>query len=89
MDFHKLVLGNNEQAQIQQKKTCAPQKGKKIFPSFQVGIDLVKMKKLGKKKLFTNSWEGPYLFVGYVDEQENVGHDDGRRKCIIKGKDEQ
>jgi hypothetical protein len=35
---------------------------------FQVGIDLVKMKKLGKKKSFTKSWEGLYLFVGYVDE---------------------
>jgi len=26
------------------------------------------MKKLGKKKLFTKSWEGPDLFVGDVDE---------------------
>ncbi len=89
MDLHKLVLGNNEQAQIQQKKTCALQKGKQLFLSIQVGIDLIKMKKLGKKKSFTKSWERLYLFVGYVDEQENVGHDDGGRKCIIRGKDEQ
>jgi hypothetical protein len=35
------------------------------------------MKKLGKKKSFTKGWEGLYLFVGYVDEYENVKHDDG------------
>jgi hypothetical protein len=44
-----------------------------FFPKFAsyirdlVGIDLVKMKKLGKKKAFISSWEGPYLFVGYVN----------------------
>ncbi len=59
-----------------------------MFPSFQVGNDLVKMKKLGKKAL-TGSWEGPYLFLGYVDEQGGLEQDDGKRKCIIKGKDEQ
>jgi len=40
-----------------------------MFLSFQARNDLVKMKKLGKKKALTGSWEGPYLFVGYVDEQ--------------------
>jgi hypothetical protein len=47
------------------------------------------MKKPNYKKSMTRSWEGLYLFVGYVDEQENVGHDDGRQKCIIGGEDEQ
>jgi hypothetical protein len=47
------------------------------------------MKKLGKKKVWIGSCEGPYLFVGYVDEQVGVEQDDGKRKCIIKGKDEQ
>ncbi len=47
------------------------------------------MKKPSKKKVLIGSWEGPYLFVGYVDEQVGVEQDDGIRKCIIKGKDEQ
>jgi hypothetical protein len=47
------------------------------------------MKKPGKKKFLMSSWEGFYLFVGYVDEQISMGQDDGIRKCIIKGKDEQ
>jgi hypothetical protein len=51
--LHKLVLSNNAHAQIQQKKTYVLWKGKQIFPSFQVGSDSVKMKKLGKKKALT------------------------------------
>jgi hypothetical protein len=47
------------------------------------------MKKSSKKKVLIGSSERPYLFVGYVDEQVGVEQDDGRRKCIIKGKDEQ
>jgi hypothetical protein len=39
-----------------------------MFFSCQVGIDLVKVKKLGEKKALIGSWEGLYLFVGYVDE---------------------
>jgi hypothetical protein len=54
---------------LQQKKTYALQKRKQMFLSFQARNDLVKMKKLGKKKALTRSWEGPYLFVGHVDEQ--------------------
>jgi hypothetical protein len=60
-----------------------------MFPSFQARNDLVKMKKLSKKKVLTRSWEGPYLFVGYVDEQGGLEQDHGKIKCIIKGKDEQ
>ncbi len=47
------------------------------------------MNKLGKKKTLIRSWEGPYLFIIYVDEQGGLEQDDGRKKCIIKGKDEQ
>ncbi len=59
-----------------------------MFLSFQVGSDLVKMKKPGKKALI-GSWERPYLFVRYVDEQRGLEQDDGKRKCVIKGKDGQ
>jgi hypothetical protein len=50
---------------------------------------MVKMKKPSKKKALIGIWEGLYLFVGYVDEQGILEQDDGIRKCIIKGKDEQ
>ncbi len=61
----------------------------KYFIPFRQKIDLVKMKKLGKKKVLIGSWQGPYLFVGYVDEEVGVEQDYGRKKCVIKGKDEQ
>ncbi len=63
------------------------QKGKQMLPSLK--IDLVKMKMPSKKKALMGSREGPYLFVGYADEHVGMEHDDGRRKCIIKGEDEQ
>jgi len=40
-----------------------------MFPSFQAGHDLVKMKNPSKKNTLIGSWEGLYLFVGYVNEQ--------------------
>jgi hypothetical protein len=66
--MHKTILGNNEMAQVQHKTFYALQKGKQLFSSFQLGLDLVKMKKLGKKKSLIGNWEGLYLYVGYVDE---------------------
>jgi hypothetical protein len=60
-----------------------------MFPSFKEKINLVKMEMPGKKKALMGSWVGPYLFVGYVDEEVGMEHDDGRRKCISKGKDGQ
>jgi hypothetical protein len=33
-----------------------------MFPSFEVGSDLVKMKKPSEKKVLTRSWEGPYFY---------------------------
>jgi hypothetical protein len=47
------------------------------------------MKKPVKKKSSIGNCEGFYLFMGYVDEQIGVGQDDGKKKCIIRGKDEQ
>jgi hypothetical protein len=65
------------------------QKGKQLFPCFKVGIDLVKMKKPRKKKSLMGSWEGPYLFVGYLNQYENTTQHEEGWKCIIEGKDEQ
>jgi hypothetical protein len=49
---------------------------------------MVKLRILGKKKVFDGSWEGSYLFVRYVDEKEMVEFDEGGCICIIKGFDE-
>lgn len=49
---------------------------------------MVKMKKLGKKKALTSSWEGPYQFVGYVDGNDDIDFDEGNRLCIIQDVDE-
>lgn len=45
---------------------------------------MVKMKKPSEKKSLIKNWEGPYLFVGYVDEHDNLESDEGGQKCIYK-----
>jgi hypothetical protein len=35
---------------------------------FKEGITFVKIKKLGKKKSLASSWEEPFFFVKYLDE---------------------
>ncbi len=64
--MHKVVLGNVEQTQAKQRKTQYPlRKGKQNFARFRLGLNMVKMKKLSKKKTLIRGWEGlVYLFVG-------------------------
>jgi len=38
-----------------------------MFIGFAKGKTYVKMKKVGKKKSFTSNWEGPFLFMKYLD----------------------
>ncbi len=45
------------------------------------------MKKLGKKSLASN-WEGPFLFMKYLNNNGFQEQDEGGRICVIKGKDE-
>ncbi len=49
---------------------------------------MVKMKKLGKKKALTSSWEGPYQFVMHADGIGNLDFEEGNRVCIIQNADE-
>jgi hypothetical protein len=42
-------------------------KGKQLFVGFTGGETYVKMKKPGKKKSLASSWEGPFLFMKYLD----------------------
>jgi len=48
---------------------------------------MVKMKKPGKKRALTTSWEGPYQFIGYADGKENLDFEKGSRVCIIQDAD--
>ncbi len=41
-----------------------------MFVGFEKGKTYVKMKQLGKKKSLTSSWEGPFLFIKYLDGNE-------------------
>jgi hypothetical protein len=45
----------------------------------------VKMIKLGKKKSLIFGWEGPFLFVNYLDEKGFLEQDEGGHICVIKG----
>jgi hypothetical protein len=58
--IHNKVLLNVEQAQKQQKKSYAARRGKHLFDDLIVGQMMVKMKKPGKRRALTVSWEGPY-----------------------------
>jgi hypothetical protein len=52
-----------------------------------VGETMVKMKKPGKKKALTASWEGPYLFVAHTDGIRNLDFEEGSRICIVQDAD--
>jgi hypothetical protein len=46
------------------------------------------MKKPGKKKLIASGWEGPYLFIRYLDGHGFLDQDEGGKICVVKGKNE-
>jgi len=85
--IHESVLLNVEQAQKKQKTTYANKKGKHLFEGLVAGTSMVKMKKPGKRRALSASWEGPYQFVGHADEKGNFDFEEGRRICIIKDAD--
>ncbi len=53
--IHEKVLFNVEQAQKQQRKTYAAQKGKHLFEGLVARVTMVKMKKLGKRRALAAS----------------------------------
>jgi hypothetical protein len=59
-----------------------------MFLGFKEGETFVEMKKLGKKKLLASSWEGPFMFVRYLDGHGFLEQDDGKIVCVVKGKDD-
>jgi hypothetical protein len=59
-----------------------------MFLGFKEGEIFVEMKKLGKKKSFAYSWEGPFMFVKYLDGHCFLEQDEGGRVCVVKGNDD-
>jgi hypothetical protein len=85
--IHESVLLNVEQAQQKQRKTYIIRKGKHAFEGLVAGEIMVKMKKLGKKRVLIASWEGPYQFIGHVDGKGNFDFEEGSWVCIIQDAD--
>jgi hypothetical protein len=85
--IHENILLNVEQAQQKQKRTYVARKGKQTFEGLVPGETMVKMKKPGKKKALTASWEGSYLFVAHIDGVGNLDFEEGSRICIIQDVD--
>jgi len=81
--IHNNVLLNVEQAQQQQKKVYATRRGKHLFEGLIAGQMMVKMKKPGKRRALTTSWEGPYQFIGHSDGKGNLDFEEGCRLCIV------
>ncbi len=85
--IHESVLLNVEQAQKKQRTTYATRKGKHLFEGLVAGETMVKMKKPGKRRALTASWEGPYQFVGHADGKCNFDFEEGCQICIIQHAD--
>jgi len=85
--IHENVLLNVEQAQKQQRKTYATRKGKHLFEGLVAGVTMVKMKKLGKRRALSASWEGSYQFVEHADGKGNFDFEEGSRLCIVQDVD--
>jgi hypothetical protein len=82
--IHDNVLLNVEQTQKQQKKVYAARRGKHLFEGLIARQTMVKMKKPGKRRALTFSWEGPYQFIGHPDGKGNFNFEEGYRLCIIQ-----
>ncbi len=82
--IHENVMLNVGQAQQKQKKAYATRKGKHAFEGLVVGETMVKMKKPGKKKALTASWESPYLFVTHTDRIRNLDFEERSRYALFR-----
>jgi hypothetical protein len=85
--IHDNVLQNVEHAQRQQKKSYVARRGKHLFEGLIAGQSMVKMKKPGKRRALTASWEGPYRFIGHADGKGNLDFEEGCRLCIVQDAD--
>jgi hypothetical protein len=87
VSIHGDVLLNVEHAQKQKKKSYAAKRGKRLCEGLIAGLTMVKMKKPGKRRALTASWEGPYRFIRHTDGKGNLDFEEGCRLCIIQDGD--
>jgi hypothetical protein len=85
--IHEDVLLNVEQAQKKQRSTYAHRASKHLFEGLVAGVSMVKMKKSGKRRALSASWEGPYHFVGHADGKGDFDFEEGGRICIVRDAD--
>ncbi len=87
--MHGEVTENIYQIQVHKKHAYAIRKWKQMFLALKEGVMYVNMKKLGKKKSAVFSWEGPFLFLIYLDGDGFIEQDEVGEMCVVKGKTEQ
>jgi hypothetical protein len=58
-----------------------------LFEGLVAGVTMVKMKKPGKRRALSASWEGPYQFVGHVDGKGDFDFEEGSRLCTVQNAD--
>jgi hypothetical protein len=85
--IHEHVLLNVEQAQKKQKHTYANRAGKHLFERLVAGVSRVKMKRPGKRRALSASWEGPYLFIGHTDGKGDFDFEEGCCICLVQDAD--
>jgi hypothetical protein len=85
--IHEDVLLNVEQAQKKQRSTYAHRAGKQLFEGLVARVSMVKMKKPGKRRALSTSWEDPYHFVGHADGKGDFDFEEGSRVCIVRDTD--
>lgn len=86
--MHGQMIKNVGQVQARQKRAYVSRKGKQLFVSFTEGETYVKMKETKKKKSLASSWEGPFFFMKYLDNNGFQEQDKGGKTYALKGKDE-
>jgi hypothetical protein len=60
-----------------------------MFLGFEKGETYLKMKKPRKKKFLASNWEGPFIFVEYLNENGYMDHDEGNHINVVKGEEKQ
>jgi hypothetical protein len=85
--IHESMLLNVELTQKKQRNTYAARNGKHMFEGLVTGVSMVKMKKSGKRRALTISWEGPYQFVGHTDGKGNFDFEEGCQIYIVQDAD--
>jgi hypothetical protein len=60
-----------------------------MFLGFFFKKTYLKMKKPSKKKILASNWEGPFIFVEYLNENGYMDQDERSEMNVVKGKEEQ